>query len=446
MGAVHLTGRYPRVAAAVRLAAPAVGGALAAGGSYFACTGLPTISGIVAMGIAGSAGGIAISGGRAALRTIARLDIQAWHLISLHSQIQDLNAALARNERMLLMASASGHAMRSEIETLEKVLARTVRQLQAHEMADIQRQGVGMPTLMASGGMAFTFLASPPGLHDENVVLKIPKIADEALYAKRFEREAAALAEVASPFVARFLGRVKIQGHLLPPECKIDRNAEVDAIIQEHVQGRAISEALSGGKKLERQEALRILIFIARGLVAIHSRGIEHRDIKPDNVVLDPQGIPKIIDFGLAKFCGMEIGDPEAREAVTSPQVGLTGRDTIVGTPMYMSLNSLMGKHGRPEDIYSFLIMAIQMLTGKAPYSDRTPRNYTEAAFNFAAKQREQAAKNGALVPLDFMEDSDSLKALFFQMAQEQSERRPTAEEVAVRLREIYYAESKGVS
>jgi HAMP domain-containing protein/predicted Ser/Thr protein kinase len=128
-------------------------------------------------------------------------------------------------------------------------------------------------------------------------------------------------------------------------------------ISMEYVRGYTLSELL--GEAPNRQMAPRVSMGIARqicrGLQAAHEQGIIHRDIKPQNVLIDAKGEVKLMDFGIARMT-------EAEEAMT--QAGL-----IVGTPHYMSPEQVQGKQLDPRsDVYSMGVLLYEMISGKRPF------------------------------------------------------------------------------
>jgi HAMP domain-containing protein/predicted Ser/Thr protein kinase len=128
-------------------------------------------------------------------------------------------------------------------------------------------------------------------------------------------------------------------------------------ISMEFVRGYTLSELLNeaSGRKMAPRASLGISRQICRGLQAAHEQGIIHRDIKPQNVLIDAKGEVKLMDFGIARMT-------EASEGMT--QAGL-----IVGTPHYMSPEQVQGKTLDPRsDVYSLGVLIYEMLAGKRPF------------------------------------------------------------------------------
>jgi serine/threonine protein kinase len=128
-------------------------------------------------------------------------------------------------------------------------------------------------------------------------------------------------------------------------------------MIQQYIEGQSLQSLLKQKKRLTLPEALPLIIELCTALAHAHQRNIIHRDIKPDNLLLDRENHLKIADFGLAKFLD------------TSQSLSITG--TIMGTAHYMSPEQAQGNKkldGR-TDIYSVGVTLYQMLTGELPYA-----------------------------------------------------------------------------
>jgi serine/threonine-protein kinase len=110
------------------------------------------------------------------------------------------------------------------------------------------------------------------------------------------------------------------------------------------------------------QELLPVARGIADGLTAIHQLGIIHRDIKPDNILIDPLGVPRISDLGLART----VGDADTQ--------GLTATGMVLGTPTYISPEAIRdsGSVDAKSDIYSLGVTLYHLLAGRPPFTGRT--------------------------------------------------------------------------
>jgi serine/threonine-protein kinase len=127
-------------------------------------------------------------------------------------------------------------------------------------------------------------------------------------------------------------------------------------ISMEYVRGYTLAELLEESARMAPRVVMGVSRQICRGLQAAHEQGIIHRDIKPQNVLIDHKGEVKLMDFGIARMA-------EAPEAMTA--AGL-----IVGTPHYMSPEQVQGKALDPgSDVYSMGIMLYEMLAGERPFN-----------------------------------------------------------------------------
>jgi len=149
---------------------------------------------------------------------------------------------------------------------------------------------------------------------------------------------------------------------------------EIDYLVMEYVPGVTLDVLLRRGP-LEWTEVARLGSHLARGLAAAHAAGVVHRDIKPGNVRITPEGLLKILDFGIAAFA---TNAPDATTTSTvDPAPGLTG------TIQYMAPERLRGDSPDPRaDIFSAGAVLYEMACGRAPFDDAQPVRLTEAILN----------------------------------------------------------------
>jgi eukaryotic-like serine/threonine-protein kinase len=148
---------------------------------------------------------------------------------------------------------------------------------------------------------------------------------------------------------------------------------EIDYLVMEYVPGVALDMLLRRGP-LEWNEVARLGAQLARGLAAAHAAGVVHRDIKPGNLRVTPDGLLKILDFGIATFAR---GGPDA---VTTTAVD---NSNLTGTIQYMAPERLRGDCLDPRaDIFSAGAVLYEMACGRAPYNDTHPVRLIEAILN----------------------------------------------------------------
>src|SRR5437588_7153660 len=142
--------------------------------------------------------------------------------------------------------------------------------------------------LVGSGGMSSVFKARDR-LLERNVALKIlhAQHLDDDEYVERFRREARAVARLSHPNIVTVIDRGEEDGRQF--------------IVFEFVDGENLKELVERDGPLPVEEAVRIAVDIAHGLAFAHAQGLIHRDVKPQNVLLNDDGQPKVTDFGIAR-------------------------------------------------------------------------------------------------------------------------------------------------
>lgn len=134
----------------------------------------------------------------------------------------------------------------------------------------------------------------------------------------------------------------------------VGKSGDVAYIAMEFLQGRELRDVLNEKPMLPVGQVLDIVIQVAQGLSYAHEHGIVHRDVKPSNIMIGPDGHVKITDFGIARMAS----------AAVRTQTGM-----VLGSPKYMSPEQVMGKLAdQRSDIFSLGIMLYEMLTGRAPF------------------------------------------------------------------------------
>jgi len=212
---------------------------------------------------------------------------------------------------------------------------------------------------LGAGGMGEVYRAHDTTL-DRAVAIKVlPDIsAGDPERLARFEREAKLLASMNHPNIAAIHGLEMDQGTRF--------------LVMELVEGEALAQRLLKGP-FPVNDALGVCRQIAEGLEAAHEKGVIHRDLKPDNVMLTSEDKVKILDFGIAKSLTAEsaaIGSVTESPTITEP---MTGAGTILGTAAYMSPEQAKGREvDKRADIWAFGCILFECLTGRRAFEANT--------------------------------------------------------------------------
>src|SRR5262249_49674960 len=220
---------------------------------------------------------------------------------------------------------------------------------QSKEMADQTLGAYRLINLLGAGGMGEVWRAEDLRLLRE-VAIKIlsDAIANDPEWKARFLREARTIAQLNHPNIATIYA--------------IEQEGDKVFIVMELIEGESVTSILARGP-MEPREAVRIVRQVAEALEEAHAKGIVHRDIKPDNVIVSRRNA-KVLDFGIAK----QIGGPASRDTPALTQGGM-----IVGTPYYMSPEQALGKTlDQRSDIFSLGVVLYEMLAGHRPFAGET--------------------------------------------------------------------------
>ncbi len=196
---------------------------------------------------------------------------------------------------------------------------------------------------IARGGMAEVWLATDTFLHrDVAVKLLKPHLANDEDAAERFRREAKACAGITHPNIVAVYDCLDYQGQ--------------QAVVMQYVKGKSLRDILDRQKRLGPKLTVHIGVSIAAALAEAHARGIIHRDVKPGNILVTPQGRVLLADFGIAKEA-----NPSERD--------LTNDNIMMGTAKYLSPEQVRGKplDGR-ADLYSLGLVLYECLAGRVPF------------------------------------------------------------------------------
>jgi len=199
---------------------------------------------------------------------------------------------------------------------------------------------------LGQGGMAYVYLADDQ-LAGGQVAIKIMKeeLTHDPEFVKRFDTEAKAASSLDHPNIVKVLG--------------FGQDDDLRYIVQEYVEGSTLKDLIQTRGALNWQMAVPLAIQIGLALEHAHRRGVVHRDIKPHNILITPDMIAKVTDFGIAR-------------AVNTNTITLTSGVTF-GSVHYFSPEQARGSLvGEKSDIYSLGIMLYEMVTGQVPFDGET--------------------------------------------------------------------------
>ena len=209
------------------------------------------------------------------------------------------------------------------------------------------------------GGMGVVYLGHDTRLDRAVAIKALPEhLATAPDRLARFEREARALASLSHPNVAGIYG--------------VEDHENSRYLILEYVDGETLEERLDRGP-ISSDEAIDIALQIAAGLEAAHDAGVVHRDLKPGNIKITPDGQVKVLDFGLARSAEgvSSTGSSEIPTLTTPPSPTMAG--AVLGTAPYMSPEQARGRRvDQRTDIWSFGVVLYEMLTGIGPFRGET--------------------------------------------------------------------------
>ena len=196
--------------------------------------------------------------------------------------------------------------------------------------------------LVGSGGMSSVYKAYDT-LLERHVALKVlhEHRTDDAEYVERFRREARAVAQLSHPNIVTVIDRGEDDGRQF--------------IVFEYVDGKTLKECLDEQGRMTVRRALELAIEIAHGLAFAHDHGLVHRDVKPQNVILNGDGAAKVTDFGIARSLEVK---------------GVTQSGTVLGTSSYIAPEQASGRPVEPAtDVYSLGVVLFELLTGRVPFT-----------------------------------------------------------------------------
>ncbi len=236
---------------------------------------------------------------------------------------------------------------------------------------------------IGSGGMSTVYRALDQTL-ERRVAIKLMhrEIASDSDQLERFRREARAVAQLSHPHIVGVIDAGEDEGR--------------PYIVFEYVEGETLKERIRRMGRLPMDEAIAYAIEISRALGCAHSHHIVHRDVKPQNVLIDAEGSAKVTDFGIAR---------------TLDEAGLTADGRVLGTTDYVSPEQALGHDVNGQsDIYSLGVVLYEMLTGDVPFHGENQvsvamKHVREDMPDLQARRPEASATLASV--LDRMTDKD---------------------------------------
>jgi serine/threonine protein kinase/Tfp pilus assembly protein PilF len=254
---------------------------------------------------------------------------------------------------------------------------------------------------LGKGGMGKVYKVLDKDL-DVKIALKLlkPEIASDEETIARFRNELKVARTITHKNVCRMYDFGKAEGTYF--------------ITMEYVPGEDLKSTIARVGQLSVAKTIAVIKQVCDGLAEAHRLGVVHRDLKPQNIMLDREGNAHIMDFGIAR---------------TFRTKGLTGGNVMIGTPEYMSPEQVEGKDiDKRSDIYSLGIVLFEMLTGRIPFEG-------ESVFSVALKQETQPPPDPRTINSQIPEDFSRL--ILRCLEKDRAKRFQSAEEVEAELAKI---------
>ncbi|NEK85201.1 serine/threonine protein kinase [Blastococcus saxobsidens] len=208
-----------------------------------------------------------------------------------------------------------------------------------------------LTSLIAGGGMGQVWRGHD-ALLDRPVAVKVlrDQFAGDATFLTRFRAEAQHAAVLTHPHIAAVFDYGEVTG---------PGGVPLAYLVMELVEGESLADLLARERQLDPARTVDIVRQAADGLAAAHAAGVVHRDVKPANVLVTPQGVVKITDFGIAR---------------SASSVAVTGTGQVIGTAHYFSPEQAAGGQATPaSDVYALGAVAYECLAGHRPFEAENP-------------------------------------------------------------------------
>jgi serine/threonine protein kinase len=276
----------------------------------------------------------------------------------------------SERDEFLRKACAGDDALRHEVESL-LANARDASRVLPGTVSLVGRQigGYHVLSLLGAGGMGEVYRARDATLGRDVALKVLPGIfLSDAERLARFEREARLLAALNHPHIGAIYGVEDADG--------------VRALVLELVEGETLADRIQRGP-IPVRDALAIGRQIVDALDAAHDRGIIHRDLKPANIKITPEGVVKVLDFGLAKALALEPAFAAGPAHPANVTIGGTREGAVLGTPAFMSPEQARGQVlDKRADIWALGCVLYEMLTGRQAFAGETASDIVAAILD----------------------------------------------------------------
>src|SRR4051812_18163641 len=254
--------------------------------------------------------------------------------------------------------------------------------------------------VVGTGGMSSVYRALDT-LLERHVALKVlhPHYGDDAEYVERFRREARSVAQLSHPNIVTVIDRGESDGS--------------QYIVFEFVDGESLKQLVDRSGPLPARRAIELGLQMAEALAFAHQHGLVHRDVKPQNVLINGDGEAKVTDFGIARSLDVEHG--------------VTQTGTVLGTSNYLSPEQARGQAVTPAtDVYSLGVVLFEVLTGEVPFPGE---NFVAVAMKHINEPPPSLLEKRPDVPVRLV------YAIERALAKDPADRFPSMEALAAELR-----------
>ncbi|PWT92997.1 MAG: hypothetical protein C5B55_05320 [Blastocatellia bacterium] len=320
---------------------------------------------------------------------------------------------LRREVQSLLDHDSTSSLMHgSPVEDVTRLFAKS-------DLALREKKNIGPYQIVRSigaGGMGHVYLAVD-GRLKRRVAVKLLSFYDasEGERLRRFRQEALTASALNHPNILTIYEVGEFEGN--------------NFIVTEFVEGETILNRLQSGP-IPLDTSIEIATQVASALAAAHQAGIVHRDVKPANIMVRPDGLVKVLDFGIAKYAQPDGGEQQVDTLLTNP-------GSVVGTAAYMSPEQARGYPVDPRtDIWSLGVVLYEMVTGQRPFQGDTPLDLMSALIE---RDPPSLIESGVAVP-------EALETIIFKaLSKNRESRYQTAGEAVNDLKELRRRIEQGI-